>query len=404
MTTEELETLDNNQQFHEFIQQNINADVNKLRLKKWNDFSFDTKFAILQIECKNRIKKKLPSIFRIQDFYFPNLLSTEQCTAERIAQFHSTLLNENDSVLDMTAGLCIDAFHISQKVKEVTAFEMNKEIASISAFNMAKHTKNVTVINSDSVEYVTNCKKAYDAIFIDPARRGANNKRLFGMQDCTPDIVAILPIITNITNTLFIKASPMIDIQQSISDLNNMVSDVWAISINNECKELLFKVSLNNTYSDNYNIHTINFTNSGTQVFSINTCESTIPLNDYSIGNCKYLYEPNSSIMKAQLFAHVSNKFNLPYIQKNSHLYVSENFIDYFPGRCFSILEVIPFNNKEIKALAGKYKQINVSVRNFKLSAEELKKKLKVCDGGEFFLFGTTLFNGDAVMILCKKV
>ena len=403
MTLEQLQSLDSNKSFHEFIQQNINADVNALRLKKNPELSFDSKFAILQIECKNRIKRKLPTIFNHDNFFFPNLISTEQCTAEKIAQFHASLLNPDDNVLDMTGGLCIDTFYISQRVANVTAIELDQTIATVSAHNMAAFAPNVTVINADSTQYIKECQCQYDVVFIDPARRGSNNKRLYGMTDCTPDVVALLPQIQRISSTLYIKASPMIDISQSISDLGNLVSDVWVLSINNECKELLFKVILNADKQPSYSIHTINFEHTHTQHFDINSSHHECPVNSYDTCTCSYLYEPNSSIMKAQLFDSLSHKYNLPQLQKNSHLYIGKNLISDFPGRCFSIISIIPFNNKETKKLSSQYPQINVSVRNFKLSADQLKNKLRVKDGGEFYLFGTTLHDNSAVLIICQK-
>lgn len=404
MTLEQLQSLDTNKSFHEFIQQNINADVNALRLKKFPELSFDPKFAILQIECKNRIKRKLPTIFNHDNFFFPNLISTEQCTAEKIAEFHASLLNHDDNVLDMTGGLCIDTFYISQRVANVTAIELDQTIATVSAHNMAAFAPNVTVINADSTQYIKDTQSRFDIVFIDPARRGTNNKRLFGMTDCAPDVVALLPEIKRIAHTLYIKASPMIDISQSISDLGNLVSDVWVLSINNECKELLFKVILNADKQPSYSIHTINFENSNTQHFSVDSGIHQSPVTIYNTDTCTHLYEPNSSIMKAQLFDSLSHKYNLPQLQKNSHLYIGENLITHFPGRCFSIIKIIPFNNKETKKISSEYPQINVSVRNFKLSADELKKKLRVKDGGQYYLFGTTLHTNSAVLIICQKV
>ncbi len=404
MNFNELHSIQKNKHYKEFIEANIDADTNKLRLKKFRETSFDIKFAILQIDCKKRIKKKLPEIYQSDSFLFPNILSTEQCTAEKIAKFHASLLNSQDTVLDMTAGLCIDTYYLSKTAKSITAIEINSETALIADFNMRNNTNNVTVICKDCIEYIKNDNRLnYDVIFIDPARRGDNNKRLFGLSDCNPNIIELIPFLKPIAKVLYIKASPMIDITKSIDELNCYVSDVWVIGISNECKELLFKIELNSTKTTETAIHTLNFDNSQIQVLS-KTTENQQPSKVYSLDKSSYLYEPNSCVMKAQIFDTLEHTYNVTNIQKNSHLFVSEEYCEDFPGRKFHITNIIPFKSNEIKNINKKHPQINVSVRNFRLSAEELKKKLKVRDGGNEYLFGTTDCNNNAILIICTKI
>lgn len=397
-----LHSLKNNQEFKNFIQSNIDNDTNKLRLKKYQGLSFDVKFAILQIDCKNRIKKKLPEIYESDSMLFPNILSTEQCTAELIAKFHASLLSSENTVLDLTAGLCIDTYYISKKVKHVTAIEINPEIANVAEFNMRSNTNNVDVLCDDSINYIQNCRNKYDTVFVDPARRGDNNKRLFGLSDCNPNILELIPKLRNISNSLFIKASPMIDISQTINELHNIVTDVWVIGINNECKELLFKVDLQSHDRINANIHTINFENSYIQELS-ETLKQSSNYKQINITADDYIYEPNRCIMKAQIFDTLEIKYNISRIHQNSHLFTSNELIHDFPGRKFKIIDIIPFKNNEIKHFNKKHPQINVSVRNFKLTAEELKQKLKIKDGGNKYLFGTTDYHNNAILIICNK-
>ena len=405
MTLEELRETANNNEFHKFINTHMSCDTNKLRLKSHKDCDFDVNYAILQIECKNRIKKKLPELFGKHNFLFPNTLSTEQCTAESIAKFHASLLSPNASVLDLTAGLCIDAYYISKSVKSVTALEINPETAIVSKFNMDTHTDNVTVICEDCNDFIKNTSQHYDVIFIDPARRGSNNKRLFGLSDCEPNVLELIPSIKKLTDTLYIKASPMLDITQSIKELNNKVSDIWVNGINNECKEVLFKIELNNNSEIlSPNIHTFNFENDAVQHFS-----SVYSKNHVVSFPCKtpevneYLYEPNRCIMKAQVYDALESEYNISRIHNNSHLFVNEILTEDFPGRRFIITSIIPFKSNAIKSISKSFPQINVSVRNFRLSAEELKKKLKVNDGGNNYLFGTTDKDNNAILLICKK-
>lgn len=197
----------------------------------------------------------------------------------------------------------------------------------------------------------------------------------------------------------------MLDISQAVKDLNNYVTDIWAIGINNECKEILFKVDLSQSTEYQPNIHTVNFENGETQELSCSSKNESIKQNPSFATPCveHFIYEPNSCIMKAQLFGALQNQYGLSPIHSNSHLFVSNKYIPNFPGRKFIITEIIPFKSKEIKELNKKHPQINVSVRNFKLSAEELKKKLKVNDGGNEYLFGTTDKNNNAILIICQK-
>lgn len=403
MNHKKLHDIITNSEYIEFINKNLNSDVNALRLKHFSNITFDVKFAILQIECKNRIKKKLPELFANNSFLFPSTLSTEQCTAQSIAQFHASLLKDTDSVLDMTAGLCIDTYYMAQKVKNVTAIEINEATANISAFNMSNLTENVHVICDDCVDYISDCKENFDVVFIDPARRGDNNKRLFGLTDCQPNVIELMPQIANITNHLYIKASSMIDISQSIRELQFKASDIWVVGVNNECKELLLKVDFTLTSPITPNIHAINFEQNHTQSLSKFFTTNTIATQCKQPAVNQYIYEPNRCIMKAQIFDVLETHYQVSQIHRNSHLFISEEDIPNFPGRRFRITEIIPFKSKEIKTLKNKHPQINVSVRNFKLSAEELKKKLKVKDGGDMYMFGTTDNENNAILIICKK-
>lgn len=403
---EVLQNLIHNDDYVSFLNEFKNHDINALRLKKFKPTSFDTKFAILQIECKNKIKKKLPDIYHNDSFLFPNTLSTEQCTAQPVAKFHASLFNENDNVLDLTAGLCIDTLYISKRAKHVTALEINPETAAVSQFNMNQSASNVKVINCDCTEFIANNTAQYDAIFIDPARRGDNNKRLFGLSDCVPNVIELIPQLRNMTKTLYIKASPMIDIIQSVRELNSRITDVWAIGINNECKELLFKVDMScNAPISEYTMHTINYENGETQMLSSLSSQSHKTNSGYAsaIENGLYLYEPNRCIMKAGIFDAIETAFDVTRIQQNSHLFISSALIPDFPGRKFIITDIIPFKGKSIKNVKSNYPKINVSTRNFKLNAEELKRKLSVSDGGDKYLFGTTDKSNNAILIICDK-
>lgn len=389
--------------FH-YIASNRDADTYKLLLKDEPQLSFDKSFAILQIECRRKTCNKLSELLQHEHFLFPKEISAEQCTHEIVAKFHSSLLNCNEHVLDMTMGLGIDDYYIAKCVKSLTAIELDPAIAEVGRHNFSILAPNIKVIQGDSVEYLKtlDINKHFDAIFIDPARRGEGGKRLYGFSDCQPDVLSSMPLIRQHCSKLFIKASPMLDVTQSIRDLGNSLTDVWAVSIKNECKELFFKLNFEQNSSD-VTFHAFNYDSNMWQRFSTSTNDFK-PLISNAPITCNYLYVPNSSIMKLGCYDAVAHTYGAPQIAQDSHLMVSDKVITDFPGRQFHILEIIPFKDREIKHLSKRISQANISTRNFRINTEALKKRLKVSDGGELYIFATTLATSESILILCKKL
>ncbi len=390
-----------------YIASNRDADAYKLLLKAEPGLSFDKSFAVLQIECRQRAKNKISELLAHEEFLFPKAISAEQCTHEAVARFHSSLFGFNDRVLDMTMGLGVDDYYISQCVLSVTTIELDKEIAEVGEYNFALLAPNVTVVNADSVDFLMTLSDdvRYDAIFIDPARRGEGGKRLYGFADCQPDVLSLLPMIRQHSSRLFIKASPMLDVTQSMRDLGERLTDVWAVSVRNECKELLFKLDFEAS-APSVTFHAMNFDGSVWQRFETTTIFSTIaplPASNINHSEANYLYEPNASIMKLGCYGAVEQAFGATQLAPSSHLMVGDSAVADFPGRQFRIMEIVPFKGKDIKTLSKRYPQLNVATRNFRLSAETLKKRLRVQDGGDIYLFGTTLANGEQVLIVCVK-
>lgn len=387
-----------------YIAHNIDADTCKLLLKDESSLSFNKSFAILQIECRNKTRHKISELLQHERFLFPKAVSAEQCTHEVVAKFHASHFNATDRVLDMTMGLGVDDYYIAKRVLSLTAIELDPEIASVGQYNFSFLAPNVEVCQGDSIEFLHNTDESYDAIFIDPARRGDSGKRLYGLADCRPDVLSLLPLIKSHTSQLFIKASPMIDVTQAMRDLDPYLTDVWAVSIKNECKELFFKLDFKEI-AKCVNLHALNHDGNEWKKFSTSAHIATEPTNSSVVpAQGQYLYEPNSSIMKLGCYNAAELEFGVAQIAANSHLMVSDALIVDFPGRQFRILEVVPFKDKEIKQLGKRYKQMNVATRNFRLNAKALKKRLRVNDGGDIYLFGTTLSIGEQVLILCEKV
>ena len=389
-----------------YIARNYDADTYKLLLKDEPNLTFDKSFAIQQIECRRKTRNKIPELLTYERFLFGRAISAEQCTHEVVAQFHASLFDANDRVLDMTMGLGVDDYYISKQVKSLRSIELDPIIAETGQYNFKFLSPNVEIIQADSVEYLKQLGKdeLFDAIFIDPARRSEGGNRLYSFADCQPNVLELLPLISQYASRLYIKASPMLDVTQSTRDLNNYLTDVWAVSIKNECKELFFKLDFKKETS-HVMLHALNHDGRKWQQFSNdnhNLLQQTSPLPD--LHKATILLEPNSSIMKLGCFRALEEQTGTTQLATNSHLMISSRIVPDFPGRQFRIMEIIPFKDKEIKQLSKRIKKANIATRNFRLSTEELKKRMHMKDGGENYIFATTLATGEQVLILCEKL
>lgn len=387
-----------------YIAHNIDADTVKLLLKNEPLLTFDKSFAILQIECRRKTNHKIPELLEDQHFLFPRAISAEQCTHQVVAQFHATQFSNTDRVLDMTMGLGIDAYYIAQRASHVTTIELDPEIANVGKYNYGRLCAGLNIVEGDSVEFLNNLSQddSFDAIFIDPARRDNHGKRVYGLADCCPDVLTLLPTIERHAKCLYIKASPMLDVTQSVRELGSALSDVWAISVGNECKELFFNLDFE-AETNSVNLHALNYDGGQWHKFTTSLTHKPTSASEKLPQPGMFLYEPNASIMKLGCHSDVQHHYGLSAIANSSHLYINTVPVNDFPGRHFVITQVIPFKSKEIKRFASQHQQINVATRNFRLSADQLKQRLNVQDGGNLYLFATTLASGDQVLLLCKK-
>lgn len=387
-----------------WIEEHRNDDTTKLRLscRKKDDASV-YEFAIMQIECRKKTAKKLHSTLQSSHFVFPTTLSAEQCTSDNLAEFHATLTNEGETILDMTAGLGIDAFHLAQKAKRITAIDLNEDVAQALLTNAnALGITNFTGINADSIEYLKNSTEHFDTIFIDPARRGDGGKRLFALSDCQPNVVESLDLIKQHCNKLIVKASPMLDATQVLRELPE-TTNLYAIGTRQECKETVAVVDFKNP-QDSPTLHCITIDDE-TFDFSFtldNEISSTNNFGEFKEG--MYLYEPYPAIMKLQPFKLISQQFNAIKLHQHTHLYASTEVIADFPGDCHKIERIYPFSSRTIKEVVKDYPRANVAVRNFILSADELRKRLKIKDDNKYRLYGVSVANGDRLLIVTTRI
>lgn len=329
-------------------------------------------------------------------------LSAEQCSSEDTADYKRQLVaGRFHSICDLTGGLGIDAYYMAMVADKLTYIERFEQYCDVARYNFETlGQKNIEVVNADCREYLSKPHSLQDLYFIDPARRGSGNKRVFHLQDCEPSVADILPHVLAAGASLLLKASPMLDMKQAIDELGQ-VCEVHVVSVRNECKELLLLLS--SEAKDAPRIYCANKTSEGWQTYTfLLKDEELLPASPAALLQ-KYLYEPNSAIMKAGAFKSVTHSFGIDKLAVSSHLYTSDCLIADFPGRTFEILEALPFSNSLFKEAVGKYPQANVAVRNFPLSAEELCRKGRIKDGGDIYLFATTV-GSEKMLIYSRKV
>ena len=381
-----------------YIIQNINIDPLKLIFKKSPFENITMKEIVEQIDGFKRAKKKLPNEFCQKGIYYPPKISLEQCSSMQTGLYKSALIS-GDSIIDITSGMGVDDYYFSKVFKKLYYCELNKNLHNITKHNFnILNINNVTFFNGDGIEFIKKIKKV-DWIYADPGRRDENIKKVFLLSDCLPNIPKNLNHLFNKTNKILLKLSPLLDISSAINELK-FVKEVHIVSVKNECKELL--IILENEYTDEIKIKTINIETKQNQTFNFSkNKETTLAANFSEIKD--YLYEPNSSIMKSGGFNSLSIKFNTPKLHPNSNLYTSEKLINEFPGKIFKIDKIINYDKKQIKKAVPEMKA-NISTRNFPFKIEEIKKKNKIKDGGEIYLFFTTNFENKPVVIKCKRI
>ncbi|NIJ44222.1 16S rRNA G966 N2-methylase RsmD [Wenyingzhuangia heitensis] len=378
----------------DFINQNLKTDITKLVLKGSPFPSISTIEIIEQIEAKKKCEKKLPTWFLTKDIYYPNKLNIEQTSSEATANYKSNLI-KGDSIIDITGGYGIDCVSFSKHFKQVTHCELNSELSKIVKHNLQElGTKNIECIQGDGVQYILDNHKTYDWIYVDPSRRNNVKGKVFLLQDCLPNIPKHLDALVEKSHNILIKNSPLIDITSCINELS-FVKEVFIIALQNEVKEVL--VHVEKGYQGTIKINAVNIQNTIDHFNFIYQKEYNTELSE----PLKYIYEPNSAILKSGGFEAVSEVFKIKKLHKHSHLYTSNELID-FSGRAFKIVEVLPYNKKQLlKKLPSK--KANITTRNFRESVATIRKKTGIKEGGDIYLFFTTNKKEEQIVLLCKK-
>ena len=387
-----------NQKTLDYIRQHADEDVRQLALRGAKDPEIDLAFALDQIAGRQKARTKLPSWAALDGIVYPPHLSMEQCSSEQTARYKAKIAGEGAFFADLTAGFGVDVAFISQGFRQAVHIEQQQQLCEISSENYRLLGLNhVQVVCGDGVAYLHQMSHV-DLLYIDPARRDEHGGRTYGLADCTPNVLEIIDEMLEKADRVMIKLSPMLDWRKAVSDVGH-VTEVHIVSVDNECKELLLMAS---KAESPLRVICVN----NEDVFEYIPAES-----DYGIAQSEwhqdtipqFLYEPNASIMKAGCFDEVAARFQVTQLDKNSHLFVSDEDIPGFPGRQFVIERITSMNKRDLKEAFKGCDKANIAVRNFPMTVAELRKRLKLKDGGNVYIFATTLARLGHQLLVCRK-
>src|SRR5690554_1723503 len=379
-----------------FLLENIHADPRKIALAKSPFEKVSSSELATQIESRQKTKKKLPLWYETDSIYYPPSISIEQASSESTALYKSKLIPESQTVIDLTGGFGVDTFYFSLKAKSVIHCEINSQLSEIAAHNAKQLGRNnIQFINGDSIEYIVSNDNFYNTIFIDPSRR-VNTKKVFKLDDCEPNIIQYQDELLKKSQQIIIKTSPLLDISLSISQLKH-VKEVHIISLKNECKELLFVLEKN--FNGVPLIHAAILNENKDFSFSFLEIEEKEAI--YQIGEpLQYLYDPDVAILKAGCFKLVAERYKLDKLNLNTHLYTSNDRIESFPGRVFKVKETLEYKDfKKIKAKLS----ANVISKNFPLNVETLRKKHRIEESDNNFIFFCRTDNDRLSVIFAER-
>ena len=383
-----------------FIEENALADVRSLALQAKKYPQVDMAMAVVQIAGRQIAEAKVPSWYHTEGLLYPKHLSMEQCSSEATAIYKAGLV-EGDSFADLTGGFGIDCSFLSRKFKQADYVERQAELCELAKHNFPLLGLSIGVHNEDGVEYLKQMQPV-DCLFLDPARRDGHGGKTVAIADCEPDVSTLEDLLVEKAKKVMVKLSPMLDLSLALKHLK-YVREVHIVSVNNECKELLLILQKESASLD-ITIHCEHIVNASEhQSFSFTQEQertSDCPLAT-EVG--AYLYEPNASILKAGAYRSLTQTYACNKLHASSHLYTSELFIEDFPGRRFKVEAVSGFGKKELKEFLQGMEKANLTIRNFPSSVADLRKRLKLKEGGEDYVFATTLADESKVMIKCRK-
>ncbi len=392
-----------NSKVQEFIKDHEGDDVKVLALKKAPDLNCPYPLILDQIKVRQKAKIKSPDLYEANGFVFPQSNLYEQASSYPCAVYKASLLS-GSRFIDLTAGSGSDSFQISKHFVSSLLLERDRYNASLLEYNVkallnSGYIKpNVIIRNVDAVNYIDNIEYV-DFIFIDPQRRENGRRALYDFSACSPDIMKMLPILKNKAKKILIKASPFLDIEKAIKQLE-IVVQVHVVQWRGECKEVLYLLDCCDiSKNDDPEIIAVNIDDNGSVKNRFSYFISKEKILDIEFSSpLKYILEPSVSMQKAGGFKSIAIHYGIKKIHPNSHIYTAD-FVPYnFVGKGYKVVGIYPARAKFLPV-----KKADLIVRNFPMTVKDLRKKLKLLEGGEHRIFATTLWDGNKSLILCAK-
>lgn len=384
-----------------FIELHANDDINRLALQASRYPNVDMPIALQQIEGRQMARRKLPSWAALEGIIYPVRLSLEQCSSERTALFKRRLIERvlpqsaRRLLVDLTGGFGVDCFTMAPIFQQTIMVETQQTLCQVARHNARCLGINVDVRHGDGVEALHGLAEA-DLIYLDPARRDTQGARTFAIADCTPNVLELHDELLRKAPWVLLKLSPMLDWHEAVRQLGH-VAEVHVVSVDNECKELLLLLA--REVQGSPVVYCVN----DDQCFVVSKPDELVMLASAPVSVGDYLYEPNASLMKAGCFGALCKRFAVRQVHPNSHLFVGTQYLSDFPGRHFQVVSVSTLSKSDLRQKVVPLQHANIAVRNFPMSVDALRKRLKLKEGGDNFIFATTIYDNRHVLLICRK-
>ncbi len=401
----------------EFVHVHGNDDISKLILDRGKYPEIDMELAVNSIESRRKLKGKVPQWFENKRLIFPYKLSAEQCSSSATAQYKADIasrISPNGKIADLTGGLGVDSFFFSKVAKKVLYNEMQEKLCHAARHNFSELKADNISISCEEVrpQTIGTLLKDFcpDIVFIDPARRGQGGKKLFLIEDCTPDVLGLKDEIFKICRHILLKLSPMADIGMACERLGGSCREVHVVASGGECKELLIWMDKN--WSGSYMITAselpADYPNSAATAFTFSAIEEKTAISKESEPIFRYLFEPGKALMKSGAFKLISSRFEIGKLAQSTHYYTSndeeraQQLKAY--GKVFNVIDIKPLDKRSIRDISKTYPQAEVTARNIPLSSEELRKKIGCSSGESIHIFGLRSDSEGAILIISTRI
>ena len=399
-----------NEATRKYILDHRTDDVRMLALRKVSNPAVDHSFALDQIRGWQIANKKIPIWANVEGIHYPPHLSLEQCSSEQTARYKQRLCErvlkdlsaekECSSLVDLTGGMGVDCSFMARAFDHACYVERQQQLCDLAAHNFPLlGLADTKVVCSEADEYLQKCDPV-TMFFLDPARRDAHGGRTYAISDCSPDLIGLKELLLEKADGVLVKLSPMLDWHEAVRLLGNVL-EVHIVSVGNECKEILLLMSRKIQHP--LQIYCVD----DDQVFCpmADSIDDRLkrPISSDDQSSWQYLYEPNASIMNAGCFEALERQFSVMQIAANSHLFVSDQPVENFPGRSFEVIGISTMNKQMLKTFLLGLTKANIAVRNFPMSVADLRKKLRLKEGGDVYIFATTTADRQHILIKTHK-